>query len=170
MNKIGIGQIPLSPPLIPLVQSGRTDRRGDFCLAPSLVKRAGEICGSEFEMIPYDKRLKKYARDLRCNMTKEECIVWKHIKNKQILDVQFYRQKPIGNFIVDFYAPKPKLIIEIDGMQHFEADNYAYDMERSLFFQQYDLNVVRFTNNEVLYSLKYVLARLYSIIEKRCVH
>lgn len=69
-------------------------------------------------MKPYNKNLKQPSRDLRSNMTNAEQLLWQRIRRKQILELQIYRQKPILNFIVDFYCPKAHLVIECDGCQH----------------------------------------------------
>ena len=66
-------------------------------------------------MLPYDRRLKTKARSLRTNPTDAGRRLWYRLGRKQILGVQFYRQKPIGNSIADFYAPAAKLIVELDG-------------------------------------------------------
>lgn len=69
-------------------------------------------------MKPYNKNLKQASRNLRSNMTDAEQRLWQRIRRKQILELQFYRQKPILNFIVDFYCPAANLVIECDGGQH----------------------------------------------------
>ncbi len=66
-------------------------------------------------MKPYNKNLKQASRDLRNNMTDAEKLLWSRLRNKQILGLQFYRQKPILNYIVDFYCPAANLVIECDG-------------------------------------------------------
>jgi very-short-patch-repair endonuclease len=76
----------------------------------------------DFSMLPFNKKLKPFARKLRSNMTDAEQLIWSNIRRKQIGDFQFHRQKNIGNYIVDFYCPKRKLIVEIDGGQHYEED------------------------------------------------
>ena len=68
-------------------------------------------------MQPYNKYLKLPSRDLRNNMTDAEQMLWQSLRRKQILGLQFYRQKPILNFIVDFYRPSANLVIECDGRQ-----------------------------------------------------
>jgi very-short-patch-repair endonuclease len=65
------------------------------------------------------------AREFRKNMTEAEQALWFRLRRKQLLDVQFYRQRPIGNHVVDFYAPSAKLVIEVDGSQHLEKDHLA---------------------------------------------
>ena len=71
-------------------------------------------------MLQYNPNLKQIARRLRRETTESERMLWSHLRRRQLLDVQFYRQKPIGNYIVDFYAPKARLVIEVDGSQHLE--------------------------------------------------
>jgi very-short-patch-repair endonuclease len=70
-------------------------------------------------VLPFNKSLKPLARELRKNMTDAEKRLWSKIRRKQLKKIQFYRQKNIGDFIVDFYCPAAKLIIELDGGQHF---------------------------------------------------
>jgi very-short-patch-repair endonuclease len=70
-------------------------------------------------MLRYNKSLREYSRALRENMTEAERLLWKKIRGKQLNGYQFYRQKTIGNYIVDFYCPRAKLIIELDGGQYY---------------------------------------------------
>jgi very-short-patch-repair endonuclease len=119
----------------------------------------GGICG----MIPYHKNLKQRSRDLRKNMTDAERKLWSAIRMKQIRGLPFYRQKPIGNYVVDFYCPAAKLVIEVDGGQHFEAQNAEYDRRRDEFLKSQGLNVIRFTNLDVLKNIDGVVQ---TIIEK----
>lgn len=74
-------------------------------------------------MIPYRKDLKKITRTLRTHMTDSEQALWERLRGKQLKGIQFYRQKPIGNAIVDFYAPKAKLVLEVDGSQYSISEN-----------------------------------------------
>ncbi len=71
-------------------------------------------------MIYYNHGLKNTARTLRKNMTEPERLLWSRIRRKQLRGFQFYRQKTVGNYIVDFYCPSARIIIEVDGGQHFE--------------------------------------------------
>ena len=77
--------------------------------------------GRDFPMLSYDHRLKFRARALRTNPTDAELHLWHRLRRKQILAVQFYRQKAIGIYIVDFYAPAAKLVIEVDGGHQVES-------------------------------------------------
>ena len=112
-------------------------------------------------MLEYNKNLKQISRTLRKNMTKEEIILWSRIRRKQIKEVQFYRQKPIGNFIADFYCSKAKLIIELDGSQHYEKEGIEKDKIRDEYFEGLGLKVLRFTNLEVLRNINGVLEKIY---------
>ena len=115
-------------------------------------------------MLKYNKSLKQISRTLRKNMTKEEIILWSKIRRKQIKKAQFYRQKPIGNYIADFCCPKAKLIIELDGSQHYEKEGIEKDKIRDEYFENLNLKVLRFTNLDVLRNLNGVLERIYENI------
>lgn len=87
---------------------------------------------------------------LRKNQTDAEKILWSRLRNRQLNGVKFFRQYSIGRFIVDFYSPKHRLAIEIDGGQHNETINQQKDMERTSNLRKYGVKVVRFWNNDVL--------------------
>ena len=78
-------------------------------------------------MLSYDKQLKALSQHLRKNMTDAENMVWLKLRRKQLKGYQFYRQKIIRNFIVDFYCPKANLVIELDGGQHYSETSNAKD-------------------------------------------
>ncbi len=81
--------------------------------------------------------------------------------------MQFYRQKPIGSFIVDFYAPEIKLIIEVDGGQHFEKEHIEQDRQRDMSLGIHGLKVLRFDNLQVLKSITQVLEVIFQEITGR---
>ena len=81
-------------------------------------------------MLKYNPDLKQIARKLRAEMTGSELLLWSRLRRKQLRGVQFYRQKPIGNYIVDFYSPKAKLVVEVDGSQHLDVNRAEQDAER----------------------------------------
>ena len=112
-------------------------------------------------MLKYNKKLEPIARTLRKNMTDAEILLWSKIKRKQIKEVQFYRQKPIGNYIADFYCSKEKLIIEVDGGQHYEEKGIKKDKVRDEYFKSLGLKVLRFTNIDVLKNINGVLEKIY---------
>ena len=101
-------------------------------------------------MLPYNRNLKQYSRQLRKNMTDAERHLWTKIRMKQLNGYRFYRQKPIGDYIVDFFCPRAKLVIEVDGSQHFSAEMTGYDRIRAECMKGLGLRVLRFTNTEIL--------------------
>jgi len=113
-------------------------------------------------MFKYNKKLKKTSRTLRKNMTDTEKFLWSKIRNKQLKNYQFYRQKPIGEYIVDFYCPKRKLIIELDGGQHYTEKGTKEDRERDNYFKELGLKVLRFSDREVFENTEGVLEVIYN--------
>jgi very-short-patch-repair endonuclease len=113
-------------------------------------------------MQPYNKNLKQPSRDLRNNMTDAEKLLWSRLRNKQILGLQFYRQKPILNFIVDFYSPTANLVIECDGGQHYTEEGLEADRVRDEVLAQLGLRVLRFDNGQVLGEIDAVVEQIYS--------
>ncbi len=112
-------------------------------------------------MLQYNKSLKLLSRDLRRNMTDAEKLVWSKIRGRQLKGLQFYRQKIIGNYIADFYCPKARLVIEIDGGQHYSAEGKEKDRLRDDCMARTGLTVLRFSDREVLQNLEAVLERLW---------
>lgn len=115
-------------------------------------------------MLAYNGDLKSNSRQLRKNQTDCEVLLWFYLRRKQILGVQFYRQRPIGNYIVDFYAPKVGLIVELDGSQHFEQQHIAYDLKRDAYLKEQNLVVMRFNNSQILKETKGVLETIYTLV------
>ena len=110
--------------------------------------------------IYYNPKLKKLAIYLRNNSTLSEVLFWNEIKGKQILGYQFLRQKPIGNYIVDFYCPNHKLVIELDGAQHFTLQGKQMDKERDQNLSEWGFRILRFKNSEVTSNIESVLDRI----------
>ena len=104
-------------------------------------------------MLKYNPHLKQGARRLRKEMTPSERALWSRLRRKQLRDVQFYRQKPIGNYIVDFYAPKSKLVVEVDGSQHLGSIHKQNDAERDSYLESAGLQVLRFNTSRFCRSL-----------------
>jgi len=111
----------------------------------------------DFMRLPYSKGLKPFARELRKNMTDAERRVWGRIRRKQLNSRQFYRQKNIGNYIVDFYCPAAKLIVEIDGGQHYSEDGLRKDKDRDNRLTSLGLRILRFSDREVFENIEGVL-------------
>jgi len=118
-------------------------------------------------MLKYRKNLKHNARQLRLNMTDSERVLWSRLRRKQVLGVQFYRQKPIGRYIPDFYAPKAKLVVEVDGSQHLEGNHADKDIKRDEYLASVGLKVVRFNSRDVLKKTDDVLEMIYRVIRER---
>jgi very-short-patch-repair endonuclease len=112
-------------------------------------------------MLPYNPRLKPLARELRRNMTDAETILWSKVRGKQIKGLQFYRQKNVGAYIVDFYCPAAKVIVEVDGGQHFAETGLREDAERDVYLKDLGFKVLRFSDREVLKDIAGVLERIY---------
>jgi very-short-patch-repair endonuclease len=108
-------------------------------------------------MLNYRPDLKPLARGLRRNMTDAEQKLWYHLRRKQLCNVQFKRQRPVGPYIVDFIAPTAKLVIEIDGSQHLASDHQDNDEDRTHFLPSQQLLVLRFDNLQVLNETNSVL-------------
>ena len=118
-------------------------------------------------MLKYKSYLKENARELRKEMTDSERVLWSRLRRKQLMNVQLYRQKPIGPYIVDFFAPKVKLIIEIDGSQHLEAEHLVKDQRRDTFLANKGFKILRFNSRQVLKDTTAVIQFIYREIEAR---
>lgn len=95
----------------------------------------------------HNNNLISNARVLRANMTKEERHLWYDFLKSY--HMRFYRQKVLGKYIADFYCAKAKLVIELDGSQHFEEKGLMYDEQRTKYLEQYGLTVIRVANNMI---------------------
>ena len=115
----------------------------------------------------YHKKLKQPARLLRMNMTDAEQKLWYYLRRKQVQGVQFYRQKPLLAFIVDFYCPAAKLVIELDGSQHLAAKHQLKDQQRDDALAKLGLWVLRFDNRQVLLETDAVLVVIEDVVRGR---
>ena len=95
----------------------------------------------------HNKQLVPFAKQLRKEMTKEERHIWYDFLRSY--PIRFSRQKVLGKYIADFYSAEAKLVIELDGSQHYEDNNMESDAERTTFLEGYGLTVIRIPNNEV---------------------
>lgn len=117
----------------------------------------------KFDYIPYKRKLTQLARQNRNNPTPAEKKLWHEVLcRKQFEGYKFTRQKPIGDFIVDFYCSKLQLVIEIDGDTH--AQNAEYDEVRTKMLNQYGLRVLRYTNRDVLNNIEGVHQDLTQVV------
>ena len=110
-----------------------------------------------------NKELKVNAQNLRKNMTKEEAHLWYQCLCRA--KYRFRRQYVIGNYIVDFYCHQAKLVIELDGSQHYTPEEMEYDKKRTAFLESQGLKVVRFSNLDVMRSFRDVCEAIYQIME-----
>ena len=94
-------------------------------------------------------------------MTDAERLLWSKIRSKQLKGYQFYRQRIIGNYIVDFYCPKAKLVIELDGSQHYGDKGFKQDAVRDNYMREQKLGVIRFSDREVFENLNGVVESIY---------
>ncbi len=117
-------------------------------------------------MIRYNRKLKEKARRLRTQMTDSERALWGRLRRKQVQSVQFYRQKPIGNYIVDFYAPKAKIVVEVGGSQHMENEQAALDQQRDAFLVSQGLRVFRFDGRQVLKEIEGVMEVILAAVSE----
>lgn len=97
--------------------------------------------------LPYNPKLVSRAKELRKNMTPAEKKLW--YGYLRTFPHRVHRQRPIDHYIVDFYCPKLKLVIEVDGDSHFTSEVQKYDQKRTEILEGYGLQVVRFTNEQV---------------------
>ena len=111
-------------------------------------------------MLSYNQKLKEISRQLRKNMTNAEKRLWAKIRMRQLQGYQFYRQKPVGDYIVDFFCPRAKLVIELDGSLHLIGETIEYDRIRDDYLSSLGLRVLRFTNTEVMTNIKGVVERI----------
>ncbi len=115
-------------------------------------------------MLSYNKGLKPFSQQLRKNMTDAELRLWTRIRGKQLKEYQFYRQKIIGDYIVDFYCPKAKLAIELDGGQHYTEEGREKDKVRDRYLTDHGLQLLRFSDRDVLTQLDGVLEKIWSCL------
>lgn len=116
------------------------------------------------KIIPYEPHLLERARRLRREATLPERLLWSRLRRKQ-LGVRFLRQRPLGAYIVDFYAPDMGLVIEVDGRSH-DARQAEHDLNRQAWLEAQGLNVVRVTNDDVPRCLDEVIDTLSRLIEE----
>lgn len=118
-------------------------------------------------MLPYNKKLKPLSQKLRSSMTDAERALWGRLRRKQLSNLQFYRQKPLGQFIVDFYCPSARLVIEIDGGQHYCPQGLESDSRRDCYLKEMGLSVLRFSNHDVLANTDGVVAEIIQHLEAK---
>ncbi len=118
------------------------------------------------KIIPYNPKLKEFARYLRNNSTKTEIFLWQKLKRKQMYGYDFHRQKPIDNYILDFFCHELMLGIEIDGYSHDFLEVFEKDLQKTKKMNEHGINVLRFSDYQVLKEMENVLRAIeYFILE-----
>ena len=110
----------------------------------------------------YNKRLTKNARSLRREMTKEERHLWYDFLKD--LPITIHRQKVFGNYIADFYIASSKIVIELDGSQHFEGEGQKKDATRDAYFSEIGIRVLRYSNADVNLRFRQVCEDIYQCV------
>ncbi|HEY2987092.1 MAG TPA: endonuclease domain-containing protein [Candidatus Binatia bacterium] len=103
---------------------------------------------------------------LRSNATATEQRLWQHLKAKQ-LGAKFRRQFSVDGYVLDFYAPRSKIAIEVDGDSHFTADAMHYDKERTAYMKEFGIEILRFTNLEIIENIEGVLLTIEAVVKRR---
>ena len=115
--------------------------------------------------LEYNKNLIPLAKSLRKNATPQENHLWYDFLRSYM--PRFQRQKTIGQFIADFYCEKAKLVIELDGSQHFTPDGHTYDEARTAAIETFGVTVLRFTNRDIDSNFKAVCAQIDAAVHER---
>ena len=155
----------------PLARSVKNAERMTAPLAPPppLAGEGGE--GAAFERKPtwrVKPKTRSHARALRRDLTKAERIIWYGLRAHRLEGAGFRRQTPIGPYIVDFMSHAAKLIIEIDGGQHFENGQEARDRKRDTFLAAKGFRVLRFNNHDVMTNRVGVLETIAAAVREAC--
>ena len=116
------------------------------------------------KIIPYNPKLKELAKELRNNATKAEVFLWQKIKRKQFYGYDFHRQKPIDNYIVDFFCNELMLGIEIDGYSHQIVEVFEKDVVKEQKIRSLGISLLRFTDRQIYNDMENVLRAIESFI------
>lgn len=107
-----------------------------------------------------NKILRERRRELRHNLTKAERILWRSLNKIQLGKRRFFRQYSVGPYILDFYCPKARTAIELDGGSHLPNEQKLYDIERTRYLRGNDIKVLRFWNNEIESDIDKIIAKI----------
>jgi len=116
--------------------------------------------------VHYNPKLKELARQLRNNATQAEKRLWKYLRNKQMRGYDFHRQKPIDEYIVDFYCYRLRLVIEVDGFSHGFKEIYTRDKRKEKTLTDLGFDVMRFPDEQVLTDIDTVLRNIELYIDE----
>jgi len=112
------------------------------------------------------KNRKSLRQKLRTATTSAEAILWTHLQRRQLLGKKFRRQQSLGRYVVDFYCPECRLIVELDGAPHFEPDADVYENDRTAYLEGLGLKVIRFENQTIHDDIEAVLEGIREAIRK----
>ncbi|MDH7461430.1 endonuclease domain-containing protein [Chitinophagaceae bacterium 26-R-25] len=115
--------------------------------------------------IPYNINLKAFSRKLRNHSTVGEILLWMQLRAGQLRGFTFNRQKPLGNYIVDFYCKPLKLVIEVDGGYHFTPEQRVRDQQRQQILESMNLHFLRFRDEEVRNDMNNVIKAIEHYIK-----
>jgi len=113
-----------------------------------------------------NQSLKNRRRELRANQTDAEKKLWEFLRGKRFHGLKFHRQFSVGEYILDFYCPKFRIDIELDGNQHKKDETVLYDKDRGRVLQASNIKVIRFWNNEIENNIERVLEKILSEIKE----
>jgi very-short-patch-repair endonuclease len=130
----------------------------------SLPVRDSGVGNMKRHIILYNPKLVPLARKLRKEMTLSEVLLWKELKGKQMLGYDFDRQRPIDNYIVDFYCKELNLTIEVDGESHYHEETAKNDIKRQRRLESLGVRFLRFDDSEIKKDMKYVMNAIYDWI------
>ncbi|MBI5043191.1 MAG: DUF559 domain-containing protein [Nitrospirae bacterium] len=116
--------------------------------------------------ITYNPKLKELARQLRNSSTKAEIKLWNYLKGKQLKGYDFHRQKPIDNYIVDFFCNKLMLAIEIDGYTHSFEETFERDMDKVKRLNELGISVLRFLDEDVMNNIEALISSVEELIRE----
>ena len=112
------------------------------------------------------KESKEKRRALRKNLTEAEKTLWKKLRGKRLEGLKFFRQYGIGAYIADFYCPQRKLVIEVDGGQHFSEEGKDYDAQREYYMNSLCMYTLRFSNLDILKNLEGTWERIIQVVKE----
>lgn len=116
--------------------------------------------------LPYNMNLKEFSRQLRNHSTLGEILLWKQLRAGGIMKYTFNRQKPLNNYIVDFYCKPLALVIEVDGGYHDEPTQQVKDKERQQILESMHLNFLRFSDQQVRKDMELVILAIQNYIRE----
>ena len=134
--------------------------------SPLFTEKRG-LKGSSFVQLFNRKELKDRRRKLRKNQTSAESILWELLRNRKLSGYRFVRQYSVGPYILDFYCPRLKVAIELDGIHHSLPDQARYDKERDDNLSMFGIRILRFWNDELLNNSGKVINKIEEVLKKR---